>query len=987
MPSLPGRLEGLLRRHGNILPNGAEDELPLIKQDVEKIISIILHGYSKPKLEDNAMVVRCWMKEVRELSYDIEDCIDHYEHAMANSRSGFNDNIRRRKFNRRHGNKLPPWVQEKLKQRLWMANKMREFSTRAQEALQRHAMYSNHGVATTAAIASTNTCGIDVSSSSSLRPVRCEERAEDVLVGVDSAMNKLEDYLSGHAGEEKLRVLSIVGFGGIGKTTLANELYSKIGRQFECRAFVRASQKPDMRRILTSILSQLRPHQPPDHRKVHSLISSIRAHLQDKRYMVVIDNLWDISTWDIMRCALPDAIVTIANLLSSRLGKPKEWDYVNKSLCYSLVTNPTLEGMKQVLNLSYNSLPLHLKACLLYLTIYQEDYLIWKDDLVKQWIAEGFICTTEEQDKEEISGSYFDELLNRRMIQPVHINDNGEVISCVVHHMVMKFITYKSMEENFVISIDHSQTATKFADKVRRLSLDAGLTEDVMQPINMRLSQVRTLAFWGTSKFMPSIVDFRLLQVLILHLWDDHDNISLDLTRIAELFRLKYLKVTSNVILELQTQIQDARVNAVPSDVVQLRRLLHLSFPAETNLPNGIGQMTSLHTLGNFDLSGSSIENVQSLGELTNLQDLRLTCSTVQTDNLKNKLQLFLGSVLWKLSNLKSMILVSTGPFHEIPLDEPGDTNSANDTGATTTSVTISSDHGLSSVSSPHTLLQRLEFLPHSFIFSYLPKWISQLNKLCILKIGVSELVRNDVCVLCGLSVLAVLSLYIHNKPAERIIIGRTGFLALKYLKFKCRVPWLKFEANAMPILRKLKLCFNVYEADQHGTIPDGIEHLSGLREVSAKIGLSGTADDLDKRSVESALNDAIKMHPGHPRVNIQCVEWVFNGKEDNSSGSLQKQYNTRKRGSKEQRVIHKSQSKKRVLQNDSNEGSRERVDKREEISISESSSSDESIISSFSNIETQFDLSKSSVNMPGMDGLVKILYPRSIDERVSSCF
>lgn len=47
MVSLPGRLEELVRRHGSKLPKGAEEEISLIKQDLEKIISV-LHGHSEP---------------------------------------------------------------------------------------------------------------------------------------------------------------------------------------------------------------------------------------------------------------------------------------------------------------------------------------------------------------------------------------------------------------------------------------------------------------------------------------------------------------------------------------------------------------------------------------------------------------------------------------------------------------------------------------------------------------------------------------------------------------------------------------------------------------------------------------------------------------------------------------------------------------------------------------------------------------------------
>jgi ABC-type glutathione transport system ATPase component len=55
----------------------------------------------------------------------------------------------------------------------------------------------------------------------------------------------------------QLKVLSIVGFGGLGKTTLANEILRKQEGLFLCRAFVSVSQKPNIRKVLRTILSQV----------------------------------------------------------------------------------------------------------------------------------------------------------------------------------------------------------------------------------------------------------------------------------------------------------------------------------------------------------------------------------------------------------------------------------------------------------------------------------------------------------------------------------------------------------------------------------------------------------------------------------------------------------------------------------------------------------------------------------------------------------
>jgi len=89
-------------------------------------------------------------------------------------------------------------------------------------------------------------------------------------------------------GEKQLKTVSIVGFAGLGKTTLALEVYRQIEAEFECHARVTMSRNPRMKQLLQHLLSQVRqePNMPQDSEaslEPEQLISEITEHLQDKR--------------------------------------------------------------------------------------------------------------------------------------------------------------------------------------------------------------------------------------------------------------------------------------------------------------------------------------------------------------------------------------------------------------------------------------------------------------------------------------------------------------------------------------------------------------------------------------------------------------------------------------------------------------------------------------------------------------------------------
>ncbi|WVZ49255.1 hypothetical protein U9M48_000629, partial [Paspalum notatum var. saurae] len=947
--SLPAKLERLLSPYADHgLRKGERNKISLLKDQLQELIDKYLMEPSEVDAPA-ASTARCWVKEVRELSYDIDDFLDELIHRLhgAAASAGNQKNIQGKVARLREG----------LTRSRWVADETSRFRACLEEAIQRHKRYNLDNLLR---LSRPNRIDSDEPPTPPLYGVKA---APARLVGMDSSMKKLEEWLTGDA-EQRLRMVSIVGFGGIGKTTLAKELYCKLGWQFECRAFARSSHKPDMKNLLTSILIQVRRHQMPNDLELANLTDAFRTYLQDKNRVLTtteIDILAQrccghssmhifemqplcdkrsselffskflvnqsenseefskILSKIIRKCGgFPLATIATASILAKQQDMIQHCNYISRSLGSDLRKNPTIEGMKQVLSLCYDNLPDCLKACMLYLSIYKEGHIFQKDDLVKQWITEGFICAKQGKHMEEIAGSYFDELVNGGMIEPVDINNSGEVLSCTVHYMVLTIIRYKSIEENFVTAIVRCQTNARLADKVRRLALHFGDVDGAELPSKLRLSQVRSLVFSGFLKALPSIVEFRLLRVLILYLWGDRDNMNLDLTAFCKFFRLRNLIISCNVTLNLQMQLQgleyletlkiDSRVCEVPQDIILLPRLLHLSLPGDISLPNNIGRLVSLLTIRCFDLTSNSADVVQSLGKLNNIQDLHLTCSTIPCHRLDENLRC-LASVLSKLTHLRTLKL------------SPGVSN-ANTTGvASASSSTILFDY-LSTISSPPALLEKLDFSQRICLFFRLPGWLLEVGKLTVLKIAVRELWQNDIDILNRLNDLSALSLYVRTAPAERIVFHKEGFRVVNYFKFICPAPCLSFKKEPMANVRRLKLGFSANALEQCSLVDAGLENLTSLEVFTANVEDAGY-DESVRKAVQTALDAILSQCGSHPIINVQLVMTFCGGKEmsivaqtklgqtlEKTKGQLEEQYIIEETGSTENYIIRGESSR-----------------------------------------------------------------------------
>ncbi|KAH7674213.1 P-loop containing nucleoside triphosphate hydrolase protein [Dioscorea alata] len=136
------------------------------------------------------------------------------------------------------------------------------------------------------------------------------------VVGFDEVAKKLVQLLLAEDEDtqdtqRRRPVISIVGMGGLGKTTLAKKVFSRIKQHFACHVWVYVSQSYTDRELVESIANQLmvvgkvRMNESTD----EELKNMIYEHLRERRYLVVIDDIWTRGAWDNVKEVLPAEIL------------------------------------------------------------------------------------------------------------------------------------------------------------------------------------------------------------------------------------------------------------------------------------------------------------------------------------------------------------------------------------------------------------------------------------------------------------------------------------------------------------------------------------------------------------------------------------------------------------------------------------------------------------------------------------------------------
>ncbi|KAH7545448.1 hypothetical protein FEM48_Zijuj01G0095000 [Ziziphus jujuba var. spinosa] len=366
----------------------------------------------------------------------------------------------------------------------------------------------------------------------------------------------------------------VVGHGGSGKTFLVKNIYrnKQVKEKFDCHAWVNVSPSYNVNSLVLKMFKQFCPGKSEQYMSLDQGVAMIEeklgSYLEDKRYLVVLDDVWSKQgsfiplanvlpinnngsriivtarknevanahythelhglsqeeAWDLFcrtafrnrervcphkelmstswkiinRCeGLPLVIAQVGSLLSHKQKVQTEWDEFYKRFDYEIRAESDIPIIERILLPTFEDLPDNLKSCFLYLSLFPKGYLIKRGRLIRSWMAEGFVEEELGKPLEDVSETYLNILIGRKLIQVSEWEIDRRqrrVRSFTVSSLFHEFLVSISKKRRYLTLPQPNHSASS-SEHVRHISVQNVTTTDLKRVTE--LSKVRTFFMLG----------------------------------------------------------------------------------------------------------------------------------------------------------------------------------------------------------------------------------------------------------------------------------------------------------------------------------------------------------------------------------------------------------------------------------------------------------------------------------------------------------
>ncbi|KAK9081349.1 hypothetical protein Syun_031128 [Stephania yunnanensis] len=450
-------------------------------------------------------------------------------------------------------------------------------------------------------------------------------RETDKVKMVDMLINDLGSS-SADATTTTLSIVTILGLGGLGKTTLAQLVFNDatVKKHFgSMMIWVCVSEHFAITTIWFKILKEIDSSSAPSSSK-QELQRKLEKELSGKKFLVVLDDCWhkDLDKWEelilplkvygaagskvvvttreenvastigssythdlqllsddhclrlfeskafvqgetknsnlvkigeaiVKKCrGVPLAVKVLGGLMRSKKTE-QEWLVIRDGEFWEL-GGDVQKQVIEILKLSYNNLPPKVRQCFSYCSIFPKDYKIGKNEVIRLWMAQGFLQISKEGELMEDIGEEFIRILCRIsffQFAAERETDEGTELFYQMHDLVHDVAEHLSRFEckDLVDAKDE-----KINENIRHISL---------------ISNNQTLEIPNGINKVKKLRSFYLFSSY----GDSYDRLKV-MTSLPKLLRLRFLRVLN---------LSELPLKELPSSIGELKLLKYLDISSQ----------------------------------------------------------------------------------------------------------------------------------------------------------------------------------------------------------------------------------------------------------------------------------------------------------------------------------------------------------------------------------------------------------------------